>query len=172
VVWLDNGFIHISQCELELEFRFGKFEKGFHAGINKSLFLKILRTLNVNDDYTLKEETFKVVRYTRKYKQLVCGDNRIENILKYKLEKIDIDYSEFVCRLALSVDKIVEDIPEDEAVINSCVKHRFTFTHKSNDYKIDLSIIDEKFYDIELEYLNRDISYENFIKSFFKIFYW
>jgi len=154
------------QKDTELEFRFGKFEKGFHAGINKSLFLKILRTLNVNDDYTLKEETFKVVRYTRKYKQLVCGDNRIENILKYKLEKIDIDYSEFVCRLALSVDKIVEDIPEDEAVINSCVKHRFTFTHKSNDYKIDLSIIDEKFYDIELEYLNRDISYENFIKSF------
>jgi len=154
------------QKDTELEFRFGKFEKGFHAGINKSLFFKILRTLNVNDDYTLKEETFQVVRYTHKYKQLVCADNRIENILKYKLEKIDIDYSEFVCRLALSVDKMVEDVPDGEAIINSCEKHRFTFTHKSNDYKIDLSIIDEKFYDIELEYLNRDISYENFIKSF------
>ena len=154
------------QKDTELEFRFGKFEKGFHAGINKNLFFKILRTLNLNDDYTLKEETFQVVRYTHKYKQLVCGDNRIENILKYKLEKIDIDYSEFVCRLALSVDKMVEDVPDGEAIINSCEKHRFTFTHKSNDYKIDLSIIDSKFYDIELEYLSRDISYENFIKSF------
>ena len=45
------------QKDTELEFRFGKFEKGFHAGINKSLFFKILRTLNVNDDYTLQTHT-------------------------------------------------------------------------------------------------------------------
>ena len=54
--------------ELELEFRFGKFEKGFHVGINRNLFVKVLNILNESDNFSIKEETFKVIRYTGNYK--------------------------------------------------------------------------------------------------------
>ena len=152
--------------ELELEFRFGKFEKGFHVGINRNLFVKVLNILNESDNFSIKEETFKVIRYTGNYKQLICSDSRIENIQKYHLDTIDIDYSEFVCRLSLSIDKQVENIPENDKIENECIKHRFTFLHKTGDFKIDLSITDDKYYDIELEYLNRNIKYELLIQSF------
>jgi hypothetical protein len=155
---IDNIYKYVTDSDnKELEVRFGNFnQRGeFTSNIDIYTFYNIKNILSENISYQQENITTREEHFTNVKKITNLKDNSMYYLQKNCISKINIpDYN---IRIALSNEKIVTKFDElHENISFTRNKDRYSFIDKY--IKIDMTIIDSKQFELELEIIQSDIS--------------
>lgn len=139
----------------ELEIRIGKFttNSNFKSNIQEYKYLKLINYLKTNNDFIFSFNNYTINICPNGIKIVKDNITKSKFIIK-KIKKSKLDIIDIGIRIALSKELIMHDYP----IVHRVTKYRYrsTFTHKSNNYKIDISKDNSKGvvqYQCEIEFL-------------------